>query len=421
MKKRIFVRGPALSRSGYGEQCRFALRSLRAHEDKFDIFLVNTSWGKNSWIVEDNEERNWMDMIIQKTFFYKQQNGLFDISLQITIPNEWEKLAPINIGYTAGIETTKIAPQWVERCQLMDKIIVVSNFSKEAFVNTVYEAKDDKTGQVFPEYRCQAPIKPVNYPCRFFEKKDIDLNLKTDFNFLTVAQWGPRKNLDKTIKWFVEEFYQNENVGLVVKCNIANNSVIDRTKTIQKLKFVLGALDKLERKCKIYLLHGNMSDEEMTSLYCHPKIKAYLTLTHGEGFGLPLFEAAQNGLPVVAPEWSGHLDFLCMPIANKKGKKKNKSMFATVDYTIQNIQPEAVWNGVLQPDSKWCFPDKFSYRKRLNEVYKDISRFESQAKKLQSWILENFKDEDKYREFVEAIIGEEGMSENNEFEQVVVL
>ncbi len=67
-----------------------------------------------------------------------QKKAPIDISLQVTIPNEWERMAPINIGYTAGIETTKVAPQWIEKAKLMDKIIVVSNHSKNVFENTTY-------------------------------------------------------------------------------------------------------------------------------------------------------------------------------------------------------------------------------------------------------------------------------------------
>jgi hypothetical protein len=88
---------------------------------------------------------------------------------------------------------------------------------------------------------------------------------------------------------------------------------------------------------------------------------------------------------------------------------------------LQNVQREAVWDGVVQADSKWAYADKFSYKKRLMEVYKDLGRFESQAKKLQSWILENFKSDDKYKEFVEAILGEEEMQIEPQADQVVVL
>ena len=115
MKKKILLKGPLLTRSGYGEQARFALRSLRSREDLFDVFIQPLQWGKTSWTTEMDEERLWIDQTIEKTIGYIQQGGQFDISLQVTIPNEFEKLAPINVGYTAGIETTKIAHQWIQK------------------------------------------------------------------------------------------------------------------------------------------------------------------------------------------------------------------------------------------------------------------------------------------------------------------
>ena len=112
MKKKILLKAPLLTRSGYGEQSRFALRSLRSREDLFDIYIQPLQWGQTSWMTVVNEERKWIDATIEKTIAYVQQGGLYDVSLQVTIPNEWERLAAINIGYTAGIETTKVAPQW---------------------------------------------------------------------------------------------------------------------------------------------------------------------------------------------------------------------------------------------------------------------------------------------------------------------
>ena len=53
-----------------------------------------------------------------------------------------------------------------------------------------------------------------------------------------------------------------------------------------------------------------MSEEEIHGLYTHEKIKCYITTTHGEGFGLPIFEAAYSGMPIVAPAFSRHLDFI---------------------------------------------------------------------------------------------------------------
>ena len=67
MKKKIFVIGPVLSPSGYGEQSRFALRSLRSREDLFDIYLQPIPWGQTGWVWEDNEFRQWMDERITET------------------------------------------------------------------------------------------------------------------------------------------------------------------------------------------------------------------------------------------------------------------------------------------------------------------------------------------------------------------
>ena len=110
MKKAIFVKGPVLSRSGYGYQARFALKALRSRPDLFDVYIQNIPWGRTGWTWRDDEFRQWIDERILAAISYNQSGGKFDLSLQITIPNEWEPLAPVNIGFTAGIETTMVSP-----------------------------------------------------------------------------------------------------------------------------------------------------------------------------------------------------------------------------------------------------------------------------------------------------------------------
>jgi len=90
------------------------MRSLREHEDRFDIHVVPINWGGLSWTWEDDEERQWIDSLIEKTMVFESQTQSvpskqkYDISLQVTIPNEWDtNLAAYNVGYTAGIETDR--------------------------------------------------------------------------------------------------------------------------------------------------------------------------------------------------------------------------------------------------------------------------------------------------------------------------
>ena len=409
--KTILVRGPALSRSGYGEQTRFALRALRAHQGRFNILLQNISWGKTGWITDQGEERDWLDHLLEKTLHHSEQKLPIDISLQVTIPNEWEKIAPVNIGFTAGIEATKVAPQWIEKAQLMDKIIVVSNHSKNIYNNTVYKGTIQETGQTV-DVRNNVPIEVVNYPVRSLEKEKLNIKLDHDFNFLTVAQLGPRKNIDNTIKWFIEEFIDEE-VGLVVKTNYANCSTGDFMVTKHKMSAIANQFPN--RKCKVYLMHGDLTLEQMNSLYGNKKIKAYVTHTHGEGFGIPIFEAAYHGLPVIAPAWSGQNDFLYAPVKSGKQKKaKLRPLFCKVDYSLGQIPAESVWDGVLVPDAGWCYPTEKSAKSTMREVYQNHSKYKGMATKLKKHITKNFTEENQYSLFANIIYDNGGEETNDE-------
>jgi hypothetical protein len=198
MLKKVLIKGPVLSRSGYGEQARFALRALQSRPDLFDIYIVNIPWGRTGQISSDDEEANVIHETLLKTQTYVHQKGQFDISLQVTVPNEFEKIAPINIGYTAGIETTKVSPQWIAKAnETVDRIIVVSDHSKKVFEQTKYDVKD-QNGNEHKNWGLQVPVETVNYPVRVFEPEEVNIDFRTSKNFLTVSQWGPRKNLDNT-------------------------------------------------------------------------------------------------------------------------------------------------------------------------------------------------------------------------------
>ena len=172
-----------------------------------------------------------------------------------------------------------------------------------------------------------------------------------------------------------------------------------------------------DRKCKVYLLHGTLSNEEMTWLYEHKKIKALASISHGEGFGLPLFEAAYNGLPIITSLWSGHVDFLYAP--NKNGKLR--PMVAKVGYTLGPVPPEAHWEGVIEKDSMWAYPIENEYKRQLREVNKNYPRFKSTANKLKKHIKKNFDAEIIYKEFVSAICPEEEMEWLNTLGEIEII
>lgn len=402
MKKKILVRGPALSQSGYGEHTRYVLRALRRQEDNLDIHVMATAWGETGWLAIDDEERRWLDGRIAAAAEYVKTKQPYDISVQVTIPNEWQRIAPINIGVTAGIECNKVSPVWLEKANEMDKVITISKHSAEGFTKTSYEGVNSVTGQAMT-LACTTPVEVVGYPVKATQAPESPiLDLDYDFNYLAVAQWGPRKNLHNLVKWFVEENIDQE-VGLVLKTSLKNNSVVDREHVESVISSILAPYP--ERKCKVYLLHGDMTEEEIHSLYIHPKIKAMLSLTHGEGFGLPLFEAAYNAMPIIAPGWSGQCDFLYTPFESKakKQKQKVKAQFAEVDYTIGPVPAEAVWQGVIEKDTMWAFPSEGSFKMRLRQVRRNYDKWLGKAGLLCTWVREEFESEKMHEKLSESI------------------
>lgn len=211
----------------------------------------------------------------------------------------------------------------------------------------------------------------------------------------------------------MEKFKDNPDVGLVVKGFIKNNSTMDSMQSENAVKSIVGP----DVKCKVYLLHGDMSDQEMIGLYSHPKVKCLISLSHGEGWGLPLYEASYTGLPIVTTNWSGQCDFLNMPVKQrKKGAKKKtetvmKPMFGSVDYTLGPIQKEAVWEGVLQEDSMWCYADQSSYQSILGDVVSDYDKYKDMAKKLKTWVRKDFEAEKQYDAFANVVLPSEETKE----------
>ena len=398
--KKVLVRGPALSRSGYGEHTRFVLRALREYGDEFDTYLINTPWGGTSWMYEDNKEREWIDSLLLKTIDAGTTLQA-DFSLQVTVPNEWVRICHKNIGVTAGIETDRVSDAWVRGTHMVDKIIVPSEHSKNGFLGAQTSVKDPLSGAA-RDITVDTPIDVVSFPHKPVAPVNLsrlEESINTEFNFLSVAQMSPRKNLETSLVAFLEEFHNEDNVGYVLKVNIRNNSIVDLDNT----RVALGSLlqNFPERKCKVYLTHGNFTEQEMSGLYSSDKIDCYLTASHGEGFALPVFEAASHALPIVAPNWGGYVDYTTFKPTTRS--KNSKSHLVGVDYKVSPVQDEAVWSGVIEKSSNWCFTDVADLKVKMRSVYTDTKKYNSQAKKLQKHILNNFSEEGQYKLMIDSI------------------
>ena len=367
MKKKVLVRGPFLTRSGYGEHTRMILRMLK-NKDEIELFAIPTSWGQTGWLKCNYPDIDWMNELAEKTSRHIATNGGFDASIQVTIPVEFQMLAPVNVGVTAGIETHRVSPAWNDRVASMNALVVPSRHSKSGFDKELHNK-----------------IGVIPFPFRNEEKQDLDLSfVTTSFNFLAVAQDGPRKNLIMTITEFINEFQDDEKVGLILKADIKNGSYVDYTYFKEKYIPYLNSKFPNGYKCRVYLLHGDLEDSQMASLYSSEKVNALVSTTHGEGFGLPIFSSVVNNKPVIAPDWSGHLDFLY---------KDKEPLFGKISYSLKPIQQEAVWPGVIDPGMMWCFPNSASYREKLRNCYNYYGSYRSNAEKLGEYIRNEFAEE----------------------------
>ena len=410
---RLLLEAPILTRSGYGEHARLVYRSLK-DVPNLEIFIKAVDWGNTSWEAEYPEDIHkcivaYTDHLNECEVNRTQES--YDIQVHVGILNEFEKQAPYSVVVTAGIETDKVSSNWlIKTNQGVNKVIVPSNHSRDGFLTTSYEVTNT-VKNITTTINCGAPVEVVPYPVKDHEDFNLDLDLETDFNFVNVALLGSRKNIENSIDWFLEEFKDDPNVGYIIKTARSRGSLTDR-------RYVKSLFEKLkaqhpDSKCKIYLMHGNMKEEEIHALYKHPKVKAYLTSTLGGGFGLPIFEAAYSGLPIIATDWSGHLDFLSAPY-KEGGKVKNKKLFSKIGYTIAKVPDHVVWKDVIIEESCWAYPDPTSLKKQIRKVYENHGMYKKWALSLQEYVKEEFSEDKVRNKMRKAILQDYLQSEDNQ-------
>jgi len=344
----ICVRGPLLSMSGYGNHTRQVYRWLSLHQEH-KIATQILPWGITPWHVNPNSENGMIGKIMTESTTMEATG--FDLSFQVQLPNEWDpNLAKFNVGVTAAVETDICNPAWIQCCNRMNLIVVPSHHTKQTI-----ETSGTLTTPIV--------VIPESFPDSLSEKniKPFELDVKTKFNFLIFGQitgnnaFIDRKNTFFALKWIVEEFANDPDVGIIIKTNHGRNTTIDR-KSCSRMLRKIGA--ELNSTIPVYLLHGTMSDHELAGLYRSDSIKALVAPTRGEGYGLPLLEAAATGLPVLATNWSGHKDFL------------NAGKWIKFDYKLSDVPKEKIDSAIFIEGSKWAEVDEADFKNKIRKFRK---------------------------------------------------
>jgi len=303
------------------------------------------------------------------------QNSEADVSFQVQLPNEWDSnLAKKNVGVSAFVETDVCSPSWAnDYCNNMDMIIVPSEHVRQTIKNS-------------GSPRIPINVIPESYYDCVTNSSTLELDLSTDFNFLIFGQMtgqnpeNDRKNAFYMIKWLCEIFADDPNVGVVIKTNSGSNSQIDRNITKKIFQKLLQEVRQGPYP-RVHLLHGELTPNEVCSLYKHPNIYGLLSLTRGEGYGLPLLEAASCDLPVIATNWSGHLDFL------------NRGKWIKVDYSLQPVHPSRVDGNIFIEGSKWAAPSEQDAKQKILKFRKSNNIPRQWARELGKTLRKEFSHE----------------------------
>jgi hypothetical protein len=372
-KNIVVVSAPVDTYSGYGARARDFVKAL-LQTDKYDIKILSQRWGNTrAGYLKDHNDLDLTPLIINNLTYQP------DVWVQITVPNEFQKIGKYNIGVTAGIETTIADPSWIDGCNRMDLVLTSSEHSKNVFQQSVFQKTDN--GVTVGKLELSTTVEVL------FEGIDINTytnnassqfsleGIEESFCFLFVGHWlqgnigEDRKNVGYMIKSFMETFKNKPTPpALILKTSLGTSSIIGREE-------ILDRIDNIKNTVKgkvpnIYLIDGDISDEDMNNLYNHPKIKAMISLTKGEGFGRPLLEFSVTGKPILASGWSGHLDFLSNELA------------ILVGGTLTQIHPSAVQKNVLIPEAQWFTPSDEEVGKKLRMIVKDYKKLIAPAKKL---------------------------------------
>lgn len=400
------IQAPATSFSGYGFHSRDIIRAIIKKYPDWDIKINDTRWGntpKNALIKGKDDE-------IISRFLTQNMNKQPDVFIQITVPNEFQPIGKYNIGITAGIETTKCAPVWLEGCNRMDLIITTSVHSRSVLEQSEWAMHDKKTRQPMGQLQLQKPIEIL------FEGIDQNIYHKTDekydvvdrlmdkipeqWTFLFVGHWlkgglgHDRKDVGMMIKTFCDTFKgKTKKPALLLKTSGASYSIIDREEILEKIR-IIRTNDNLPN---VYLLHGGITDEEMNGLYNHKKVKAMVSFTHGEGYGRPFAEFAVSEKPIITSNWSGHVDFL------------DNKCSVLLPGELKQVDKSVVWKDILIQDSKWFYINYFYASQAIKDVFENYDNYKVRSKKQADLINEKFtreKMEDVLYEIFEKNIPE---------------
>lgn len=373
--RKVVIASPVATQSGYGHHAREIITNIiEQRGSEWDVKLVSLPWGHTPMTYP-------ISVDLQLRIIALPLNEQPEVWIQVSVPNEFQPVGKYNIGVTAGTEGDICPEAWIDNLNAMQLIIVPSEFTKAVFENTAKQKNKLITTpiEVVPEY-----FDETIYNNKSITASIPDLNsIEESFAFLSVGHWlqgdagEDRKNISGMLHCFFNTFKDTKNPpALIMKTSGATYSIMDRMDIENRINQFRDMFPNAKLP-NVYLVHGELTDEEMNALYNHPKVKAMVSFTKAEGFGRPLLEFSTTSKPIIAPHYSGQADFL------------KKDFICAVPGQLTPIHASAA-NEFLIAEAKWFTPDYGHAMAMMQDVQKNYKKWCELAKRQRYFVNTTF-------------------------------
>jgi glycosyltransferase involved in cell wall biosynthesis len=265
---KIKYTGPIYNGSGYSQIKNYFLKLSKRN---FQIQL--NSIGKKECI--DLECEKLENNIVEKPYIH--------ITSGIAPQLRRDAEASYNIAYSM-FETNCIPDNWIPFYNEFDEIWTPSSFCKKSF-----NIKDLK---------CITTIIPLGVDTELFSFRKT---IERPFTFLANGKWVDRKGWDLLINAYTSEFIGNMDVRLCIKTDEVLKSKEEMIKEYL-------TSDRTAHMPRIMINNQKVNDVDIPLFYHEADV--FVLPSRGEAFCLPFLESMACGVPVIAPDFGGHLDFV---------------------------------------------------------------------------------------------------------------
>lgn len=277
----VAIRGPYESVTGYGYFCQRLIRALRARQVPLEAIGI---MGTESW------PGGALDRPIPARAVV---NCLIPLAVE-RVPGR----ATVTFSMFEG---TRIPPAWRRMSEFSDLIVVPTESSRLAWAE-----------QGFPEDRlrvCPLGVDPVaagNVPVLVAPGGRLVSSYR--HRFLNVSDFNPRKNIDGLLRVWMRATASTDDAVLILKLGrtLGPAARAELGALVQGAERAVGR--RLADAAPVMVVDRLLTDEEMTGL--HRAATHYWSLSHGEGWDLPMATAGAMGLGLIAPAHSAYLAYL---------------------------------------------------------------------------------------------------------------